>query len=133
MEPHQPLDTSVRRRRGPPRYPSPSPTKSRLSPSGSSTCTQWPVSSRWRFNLDGVEALLRDYAVTDCWPWLLSLGRRARVDVVQAGRDPRWTPEELGRFAGVQRLNLHRLETGHWVHVEDPEGLNRLLVGEGLG
>lgn len=87
----------------------------------------------WRFNLDGVEALLRDYAVTDCWPWLASTERRARVDVVQAGRDPRWTPEELGRFGGVQRLNLHRLETGHWVHVEDPEGLNRLLVGEGLG
>lgn len=88
----------------------------------------------WRFDLDGIEALLRDYARADAWPWLASPARRARVDVVRAARSDRWSEAELARFAGVPRLRLHVLpDAGHWLHVDNPDGLHALLVGEGLG
>ncbi|MSQ04356.1 MAG: alpha/beta hydrolase [Myxococcales bacterium] len=82
----------------------------------------------WRFDLDGIEAMLGDYAEVDLWPWLEDPRRRTRVDVVRAGRSPRWEPGELARF-GLPLLHLHLLpDAGHWVHVDDPDGLHRLLV-----
>lgn len=82
----------------------------------------------WRFDLDGIEAMLHAYAETDTWPWLESPARRARVDVVRAGRSERWSDAEFARFSR-ENLHLHVLENaGHWVHVDDPDGLHRLLV-----
>lgn len=89
----------------------------------------------WRFDLDGIEQLLRSYAATDLWPWLASPARRARVDVVRAGRSERWSDAELAKFS-APNLHLHVMENaGHWVHVDDPDGLHRLLTAglRGLG
>ncbi len=83
----------------------------------------------WRFDLDAVEAMLRDYAATSAWPWLEDPARRARVDVLRGGRSDRWSDAELARFVGPPRLALHLLpDAGHWVHVDDPDGLLRVLV-----
>lgn len=89
----------------------------------------------WRFDLDGVEAMLRDYAGVDAWPWLASPTRRARVDVVRAERSERWSDAELARFAAApQDVRLHVLpDAGHWLHVDNLEGLLALLLREGLG
>lgn len=79
----------------------------------------------WRFNLDGIEAMLLDYLTVDAWPWLESPGRHASVHVLRAGLSPDWS--DLDRFA-IPNLSLHRLEnSGHWVHLDDPDGLHRLL------
>jgi esterase len=83
----------------------------------------------WKFDLDAVEQMLRAYADTDLWPWLASPARRARVDVVRAERSERWSDEELARF-GQPGLQLHVLpDAGHWVHVDNPDGLLALLRG----
>lgn len=89
----------------------------------------------WRFDLDGIEAMLEDYARTDAWPWLQSPERRARVDVVRAERSERWSDEELARFAAAPpTLRLHVLpNAGHWLHVDNPDGLHALLLRDGLG
>lgn len=89
----------------------------------------------WRFNLDGIEEMLADYTRTDAWPWLSSPNRRARVDVVRAERSERWPDEELARFAAAPpALRLHVLpDSGHWVHVDNPDGLHTLLMREGIG
>jgi pimeloyl-ACP methyl ester carboxylesterase len=89
----------------------------------------------WRFDLDGIEAMLQDYARTDAWPWLASPRRRARVDVVRAERSERWVDAELERFAhGYPGVHLHVLpDSGHWVHVDNPDGLHGLFMGQGLG
>ena len=82
----------------------------------------------WRFDLDGIEAMLRDYADVDAWPWLEDPRRQTRVDVVRAGHAERWDDAELARFR-LPLLHLHVLpDAGHWVHVDDPDGLHRLLV-----
>ncbi len=83
----------------------------------------------WKFDLDAVEQMLRAYADTDLWPWLASPVRRARVDVVRAARSERWSDEELARFE-QPGLTLHLLpDAGHWVHVDNPDGLLALLRG----
>lgn len=95
---------------------------------------QTPDGLRWRFDLDGIEALLRDYAAEDLWPWLHDPARRAAVAVVAGDRSTRWTPAERARFPlRDQRLALHPLaEAGHWVHVDNPRGLVQCIVKEGL-
>jgi pimeloyl-ACP methyl ester carboxylesterase len=89
----------------------------------------------WRFDLDGIEEMLHDYARVDTWPWLESPTRRARVDVVRAERSERWSDAELGRFARAPAsVRLHVLpDAGHWLHVDNPDGLHALLLREGLG
>ena len=87
----------------------------------------------WRFELDGIERLFESDARTDLWPWLESSTRRARVDVVRAGRSERWSAGELARF-NRPNLHLHTLpDAGHWLHVDDPDGLHRRFLAEGLG
>ena len=93
-----------------------------------------PDGLRWRFQVDAVSAMLMDYAGLDLWPYLLNPNRKAQVDVVAAERSDRWSRAELSRFEGAPPgLRLHRLEeAGHWVHVDNPEGLLRMIVGQGL-
>ncbi len=89
----------------------------------------------WRFDLDGIEAMLLDYATVDTWAWLTAPARRARVDIVKAARSDRWADAELARFsAHPAGLHLHELpDAGHWLHVDNPDGLHALLLAEGLG
>lgn len=85
---------------------------------------------RWLWDLDGVESLLRSYADTDLWPWLEDPPAGApEVHLVRAGRSDRWSPEDLARFQRMaERGRGHVLpDAGHWLHVDDPEGLWRLL------
>lgn len=84
----------------------------------------------WKFDLDAVERMLRAYADTDLWPWLESSARRAKVDVVRAERSERWSDAELARFGALPGLTLHVLpDAGHWVHVDNPDGLLALMHG----
>lgn len=86
----------------------------------------------WRFDLDGIEAMLTDYARVDAWPWLENPARRARVDVVRAERSERWDDAEVGRFAETT-ARLHVLpDAAHWAHVDNPDGLHALLLREGV-
>ena len=90
---------------------------------------------RWRFDLDVISALLQDYAVTDAWPYLHDPARHAQIDVVRAERSERWSDAELARFAAApDDVHLHLLpDSGHWVHVDNPEGLLQMIQRAGLG
>jgi pimeloyl-ACP methyl ester carboxylesterase len=91
-----------------------------------------PDGLRWRFDLDVVDALLRDYARVDLMD-SLRLGE-VKVDIVRAGRSDRWDPPRLAELEDIAstsdgRVSIHLLaDAGHWVHVDDPEGTLRLLV-----
>jgi pimeloyl-ACP methyl ester carboxylesterase len=85
----------------------------------------------WRFDLDAIEEMLRDYGREDLWPWLAEPG--PPVDVVRAGRSDRWTSDAIHRLEGLPRVRVHTLpNAGHWVHIDDPEGLLDVL-GAGFG
>ena len=84
----------------------------------------------WRFDLDAVEEMMRSYAETDFWP--LVERTDAPVTFVRAGQSERWTPEVLARFEALPPWSEVQLRTlpdaGHWLHVDDPDGLMGLLL-----
>lgn len=82
----------------------------------------------WRFDLDAIAAMLASYERLDLWPFLNET--RLDVRIVRAERSDRWTPRELAPFADAPpNVRLVPLaDAGHWVHVDNPEGLHDLLA-----
>ncbi len=80
----------------------------------------------WRFDLPAVQQMLADYAAVDLVPWIDD----TVIDVhfVWAGKGERDTPELRARFAFATTVTHHVLpDSGHWVHVDDPDGLLDVL------
>ena len=86
----------------------------------------------WRIDLDRIEEMLESYGETDFWPLIEST--RSPVTFVRASRSERWTPELISRFEELppwSPVRLLTLDAGHWMHVDNPQGLLALLI-EGL-
>ena len=85
----------------------------------------------WRFNLDAVEALINDYFECDLWPSLRAWSRDAHVHLLAAERGGRWSAHDRTQAKACERsgaLSYHLLrDAGHWVHVDAPEALRRIL------
>ena len=84
----------------------------------------------WRFDLDGVVALLHDYAALDLWPVLEAPSASPELHLVRAARSDRWTPDVLARLAALPaNVRVHVLaDAGHWVHADNPDGLLATLA-----
>ncbi len=82
---------------------------------------------RWRFELDTIEALLDDYQRESLWPYLEDPTRSAVIHFVLAERSTWWRGPTEDRLMGLDRSFVHTLETGHWVHIDDPVGLAELF------
>ena len=82
----------------------------------------------WRFDLDGVEAMLSSYWRDDLWPFIESAPAGLSVHLLRAERSDRWTPTMVARLeaAGVDAPVLK--DAGHWVHVDNPDALFALLT-----
>lgn len=65
----------------------------------------------------------------DYWPLLQQPPPGVHVHVVRGGESDRWTPETVAELDGACGLSggrtLHHLvpKAGHWVHVDNPDGL----------
>lgn len=82
-----------------------------------------------RLDLDAMEALLADYFRVDLWE---ALGRGAdQVHLVAGGRSAVLSEDDRRRAQGLgPNVHLHVLpRAGHFVHVDDPEGLLALMTG----
>ena len=83
----------------------------------------------WRFDLQTVHALLRDYLIVDHFPTLVSPTYTCHL--VRAERTA-WPVEDVSRLetlASHAGFNYHVLEnSGHWVHVDAPAALATLLL-----
>ena len=83
---------------------------------------------RWKYDMDGVESMLRDYLTADFWPFLDRAARVSgpRVRFLRAGRSDRWRTPDLDRLEELARGGRVTLDTlpdaGHWLHVDDPAG-----------
>jgi esterase len=85
---------------------------------------------RWSFDLEGVEALLRSYFATDHFPTLEKL--TCPITLVRAS-ETQWPEVDNARLIALSDRAPHfhyaiLEESGHWVHVDNPEGLRHLLT-----
>ena len=86
-----------------------------------------------RTDLPGIHQLLESYFSVDLWSVLES--SEARVDVVIGGRSQVWGDEQRARIAALSARRPTRIHVsvlpaaGHWVHVDDPQGLRGALLG----
>jgi pimeloyl-ACP methyl ester carboxylesterase len=87
-----------------------------------------------RFALDRteIEALLADYFARDMWPLVEHPVGHVRIDLVIGERSISYSPEDRVRartVASMQpRVSVDVLPADHWVHVDDPDGLHRVLM-----
>lgn len=88
----------------------------------------------WRIDPDDMEQLLRSFYATDAWDFVEHPAPGTRVHMIKAEEsnildDVACARIEAAGLATGQTL-LHRVSGGHWVNADDPDALERLLVGE---
>lgn len=87
---------------------------------------------RWRLDMNGVEEMLRDYFRTDVWETVESPPETLDLHIVKAEDSSAVNEADAERIeaapAAGERLHLHRLDGGHWINVDNPEGVLALLT-----
>lgn len=85
----------------------------------------------FRLDLSRIDALLRSYLACDLWPVVEAT--QAQVHLVIAGRSSVYVAEDQARARALEnethgRVTVDVLDAGHWVHVDDPDGVQRVLL-----
>lgn len=87
---------------------------------------------RWAFDLDGIVTLLEDYFSEDLWPFLAQARTQPEFHLVVAERSDRWNGQmtNKARQLGPEtQASVHILpNSGHWVHVDNPDGLLQMMA-----
>src|SRR5262249_8610339 len=87
---------------------------------------------RFALDLEEIRALILDYFARDLWPVVERPPGAARVHLIIGDRSDSYTPADRDRAfriaASNKRVTVDVLPAGHWVHVDDPDGLLRTLV-----
>ena len=86
---------------------------------------------RFKFELQAVRRMLDDYGRTDFWPAIVAHHGLPRLHMVRGAKSDRWTSDERARLqqaVAAGTVRDHLLQTGHWVHTEDPDGLLQIVV-----
>ena len=82
----------------------------------------------WRFALDAVEALIGDYYGLDLRDLLHTPVSGLELHVVRAARSDRWAQADVDEIED-SLATLHTLpDAGHWLHVDNPDGLLELMA-----
>lgn len=83
---------------------------------------------RLRVDMSAIRALFESYYRTDLWPVVTHHDKARDMCFVVGGRSEVLGDEDRRRLAAIARrephVRVHTLPTaGHWVHIDDPEGL----------
>jgi pimeloyl-ACP methyl ester carboxylesterase len=92
---------------------------------------------RFTLDLNEMRALMLDYFRRDLWPVVEHPPGATRVHLVIGDRSESYSPADRARAeriaASSDRVTVDVLPAGHWVHVDDPDGLLRVLLGRIAG
>jgi len=85
---------------------------------------------RFALDLREVRALLLDYFARDLWPVVEHPPGDARVHLVIGDRSSSYAAADRARAGALasDRVTVDRLPADHLVHVDDPEGLLRVML-----
>ncbi len=91
----------------------------------------------WRIDVDAMEALLEDFFDRDLWGVVEDPPAGSEIHFVKA-EDSETLREEVAERverAGkeTERVHLHRMPGGHWLNVENPDGILELLSSRLVG
>ena len=97
----------------------------------------------WKFDIATAEALFESFGETSYGPFLTGLqaadadgGDNAKVHLLKAERNPVWDDVDVDAFVsglggggGGSNVQVHTLpDSGHWVHVDNLEGLTSMVA-----
>ena len=80
----------------------------------------------WKFNLNAITNMIEDYFCQDLWHVFDQSNRNYHI--VRAMRSDRWSKSNVSRMESLTS-GYHQIDAGHWIHVDNPEGLMQLLAG----
>jgi len=87
---------------------------------------------RYALSLDEIRSLILDYFATDLWSVVERPPGAVRIHLVIGDRSDSYSPADRRRAerisASDERVTVDVLPAGHWVHVDDPEGLLQTLL-----
>lgn len=82
----------------------------------------------WRFDLDAIEEMLRDFFKQDLWSVLENPPAHATIHVVKAKESSVLSSAAVKRVQSLERTMYHEVEGGHWVNAENPDALLALMT-----
>lgn len=86
----------------------------------------------WRLDFDAMEELLRDFFRTDLWDVVEAPPAGTTLHFVKASGSTVLSEDGCARIEEARRRHgqvfLHRVDGGHWLHVDNPGAILRLLA-----
>lgn len=86
---------------------------------------------RWRLDAAGLRAMLDDFLATDAWDVVENPPPGAEIHVVRARSGSILSSADAGRLerlaARGEPVELHEMDGGHWLHMDNPDALLELL------
>lgn len=86
----------------------------------------------WQLDFAAISELMHDYFSVDLWPYLAEAHPGLEFHLVMAEHSARWTGDMRERVRTLPpeaRVQHHVLpNAGHWVHVDNPDGLLELMA-----
>uniref|UniRef100_K3WZR1 AB hydrolase-1 domain-containing protein n=1 Tax=Globisporangium ultimum (strain ATCC 200006 / CBS 805.95 / DAOM BR144) TaxID=431595 RepID=K3WZR1_GLOUD len=94
-----------------------------------------PEQYDWKMDVPVIEQLFQAFLSTDLWPVVSNNNSNAADDeteihFVYAERNSMWTPQVLRDLDALRPRNVHRhllQNSGHWVHIDNPNGLFAII------
>jgi pimeloyl-ACP methyl ester carboxylesterase len=87
---------------------------------------------RFALDLEEVRALILDYFARDMWPVVESPPGETRIHLVIGERSDSYSEADRQRAMQIaaisDRVTVDVLPAGHWVHVDDPDGVLKTLL-----
>ena len=88
----------------------------------------------WDLDVGGLRDLLTSFSESDLWSTVEALNGDAEIRFVRADSDSILSDDDAERIrkAGYRndRVHLSVLPGGHWLHMDNPDGLRQLLVDD---